>query len=179
MKGVFIILFFFTLISIIPTTNNRLSDFFNTLIGENYKDIEYADLSDMSTSNRIKIYDYFISQNIDKMIVGFGNERGEKHFPTINDTKFNAHNQVLQTLYNSGILGIIFLTYFFKFAFKEIRLNKQPYGFIFLILFCFNMLFESLLYRQWGIIILVFSVSYFQYDKFLKKENGINHYSNI
>jgi len=169
-KAVFIILLFFTLILIIPTTKNRFSDFFNTLTGENYKDIEYADLSEMSTSNRIKIYDYFISQNIDKMLVGFGNERGEKHFPIINDTKFNAHNQVLQTLFNTGILGVIFLIYFFKYAFKEITLNKQPYGVIFLILYCFNMLFESLLYRQWGIIILAFSVSYFQQDKLYKKQ---------
>lgn len=169
-KAGFIILLSFTLISIIPTTKNRFSDFFNTLTGQNYKDIEYADLSEMSTSNRIKIYDYFVSQNIDKMIVGFGNERGEKHFPIINDTKFNAHNQVIQTLFNTGILGVIFLIYFFKYTFKEITLSRQPHGVIFLILYCFNMLFESLLYRQWGILILVFSVSYFQLDKSYKKQ---------
>lgn len=70
--------------------------------------------------------------------------------------KLNAHNQYLQTAIAIGLPGIIFLllSLFYPFI-LSIKRKKKLY-LLFLILIIFNMLFESILERQEGVIFYTF-----------------------
>ncbi|NMC56857.1 MAG: O-antigen ligase family protein [Eubacteriaceae bacterium] len=71
-------------------------------------------------------------------------------------TELNAHNQFLQTLVSSGILGLLLLStiigYGFWFAYK----NRNMLLFLFLIIISVNFMFESVLERVFGVIYFTF-----------------------
>ncbi len=80
---------------------------------------------------------------------------------SINERYLNAHNQYLQTTIALGILGLasllLILVAGFRIAFKK----KDLLFFSFLILIIFNMLFESMLEQQAGVIFIALFYSLF------------------
>ncbi len=83
--------------------------------------------------------------------------------------RFNSHNQYLQTALTLGSLGLIcFLLCLFiplVNAWKE----RQFLFLLFILLFGFCCLTESMLERQWGLIFFVFFVFVFNYGKSYSK----------
>ena len=80
---------------------------------------------------------------------------------TINERYLNAHNQYLQTTITLGILGLtsllLILVGGFRFAIKK----KNILFFSFLILISLNMLFESMLEQQAGVIFITLFYTFF------------------
>ena len=129
---------------------------------------EMGDLETLSTNNRFYIYKTYLELIAKKPMLGYGYKNGEDVIESKLNEKFNAHNQFLQAFYHSGILGFLIFILFLKSPFLLNRKrNKKKYGLDFLIiLIIFNFLFESLLYRQWGLIFVSFIYAiYFQFFK--------------
>jgi O-antigen ligase len=101
-------------------------------------------------------------------MIGHGYKNGFMIVNSKFNHNFNAHNQYLQALFHSGIIGFFLLILFSisPFIFKRKKI-KSKYGFEFLIyLILFNFLFETLLFRQWGLIYVSFIYAvYFQFYK--------------
>lgn len=74
---------------------------------------------------------------------------------------YNAHNQYLQSFMALGVIGLSVLLWILIYAsVSAIRQNKYLFLF-FIMLFSINMLFESLLEQQLGIIYFAFFYSFF------------------
>lgn len=158
--------FFFTFYSQI---NQRFNQMFQTIVNIKQSK-EMGDLETLSTNNRILIYKNYVSLIKKNFDVGYGYKNGEQLINSKFSHNFNAHNQYFQSIFNSGILGILSLIIFCFFPFFIKRKNdKKRYGFVFfMVMIIFNFLFESLLFRQWGLIIVSFSFSI--YYQFIKKK---------
>ena len=117
----------------------------------------------------LRYEDFFTNFRIkDNFIIGHGYKNGEKIVNSKYNYNFNTHNQYLQSLFHSGITGLLFLILFCISPFLLIRKRgKEKYGLeLVIILILFNFLFESLLFRQWGLILVCFSYAiYFQFFK--------------
>ena len=76
----------------------------------------------------------------------------QKNITLAIDETLNAHNQYLQTTISLGIIGLLILVAYFilpsLFAFRK----KHLLYLLFLIIFAFNMLVESMLERQAGVV---------------------------
>ena len=155
------------LISFNGHLKERFLDMFQTIenIGTGK---EMGDLKTLSTNNRLYIYKTYLQLIAEKPLFGYGYKNGEDIIESKLNNKFNAHNQFLQSFYHSGILGFaIFLLFSLSPFMIKRKISKKKYGLEFLIiLIIFNFLFESILYRQWGLIFVCFIYAlYFQFFK--------------
>jgi hypothetical protein len=166
-KYVVIVLIFGFFIGYNGHINERFNDMFQTIVNLN-QEKELGDLKNLSTNNRILIYKNYLDLVKSNYIVGYGYENGSAIVYSKYNYNFNAHNQYLQALFHAGIIGLFLLVLFSisPFILKRKRKRKK-YGLEFLIiLILFNFLFESLLFRQWGLIFVCFIYAmYFQFFK--------------
>jgi O-antigen ligase len=84
----------------------------------------------------------------------------------------NAHNQYLQFILHHGIIIFLFLFLFVYKLIKQCVLNKNSvllFSWIVLLSFSFT---ESILNRQWGVILFAFIVNYSIYSNNLSSENN-------
>ena len=145
----------------------RFNDMFQTIVNLNH-DKDLGDLKNLSTNNRILIYKNYLDLIKNNYLVGYGYENGLETVNSEYNYSFNTHNQYLQSLFHAGVFGLFLLVLFSISPFVlKVKKTKKKYGLEFLIiLILFNFLFESLLYRQWGLIFVCFSYAiYFQFFK--------------
>jgi O-antigen ligase len=72
------------------------------------------------------------------------------------DNRLNVHNQYLQVFATLGIIGFIVFTLAIVLPFlKAIKSKKNPY-LIFIVIFSMNLLFESMLEKQGGVLFYAF-----------------------
>lgn len=87
------------------------------------------------------------------------------------DFQFNMHNQYLQTMLGSGIVGFIVLILIFLIQFVKGIKEKDLFYLSFLFLFTFACLTESMLHRNKGILFfLIFSFIFFKSRKELNPQ---------
>ena len=147
--------------------SERFNEMFQTVVHLNH-DKDLGDLKNLSTNNRILIYKNYLDLIKNNYLVGYGYENGLETVNSEYNYSFNTHNQYLQSLFHAGVFGLFFLVLFSISPFVlKAKKTKKKYGLEFLIIFIlFNFLFESLLYRQWGLIFVCFSYAiYFQFFK--------------
>src|SRR5437016_6103802 len=82
------------------------------------------------------------------------------------DTRFNAHNQFLETAIGLGIPGLILLLSCFIIALYQAYMYKNIMYVIFIVLFAVSCLTESMLERQNGVVFYAFFNSLFAFNKF-------------
>ncbi len=83
-----------------------------------------------------------------------------------NNTRFNAHNQFLETAIGLGVVGLVVLLISFFVSIINSLQNKKTLYFIFILIFTFSCLTESLLERQAGIVFYAFFNSLFAFNSF-------------
>lgn len=81
---------------------------------------------------------------------------------------YSPHNQYVQTLVKSGIIGLLFLLLYLIYSFYYALNNKHHLYLVFLILFSFAMLFEAYLLRNKGIVFFFYFNSIFLYFNQIK-----------
>lgn len=96
----------------------------------------------------------------------------EKNIKLAMDETLNAHNQYLQTFIALGIAGIlVLLASLFIPGFWALR-EKQLLYLLFLAMFAFNMLVESMLERQAGVVFYAFFNSFLFYFAYLERKSS-------
>jgi O-antigen ligase len=161
-----IIIFFGLIIHFTPTIQKRFQPMINAIIHSNEANLDSGE----SSMERIALYVTSTKLAYHKLPwgVGTGDTKDEitENYKklgskTINERYLNAHNQYLQTTITLGILGLISLLLIlvggFRFAFNK----KNILFFSFLILITLNMLFESMLEQQAGVIFITLFYTFF------------------
>ena len=151
------------LIGINGYATRRFDDMYQTLINIDNKQ-SLGDLEYLSTNERLNIYENYFYL-INKNLLGYGYVKGKNTVKSIFNHDFNSHNQYIQSLFNSGVLGFLFFILFClsPFIFIKRIINKKNLLRFFILIIFFNFLFESILFRQWGLILVSFTFAlYFQ-----------------
>ncbi|MDP1621537.1 MAG: O-antigen ligase family protein [Bacteroidales bacterium] len=147
---------FFLCFTLFPNSGERLKQ-----AGMELQSGDARDNDPKSTGERIAIWKSAVQIIRDHPVFGVGTgdvkdalmEQYKANSQTkVLDQKLNAHNQYIQTFISLGIIGIIALVY--VLAYPAIRSFRQEYYiyFIFLVIFSFNILVESMFEVQAGVI---------------------------
>ena len=119
---------------------------------------------DLSTGQRIMVWESILKLDKKQLLIGFGNEHGEKILKEKTGTELNAHNQYLQALLGGGVLSLVFLGLYLispMFFNKNFSYSESLFMVSFIIVVFVSCLFESILNRQWGIVFISFFYSLF------------------
>ena len=134
----------------------------NYINNENLKDYE-------GTSQRILIWQSSITIIKKHFLIGVGagdvkdslmEEYSKKGYKDIIAKNLNAHNQFLQTFIATGVVGFIILFSLFIFPLINSFKRKNFMFFSFLIIVMLNLLTESMLETQAGVIFFAFFNTY-------------------
>lgn len=149
-------LIFITFLSKDFLVGERFSDLFQTFSNSS-RTIPFSDLNNLSTGNRLVIYKSYIQMILENPFLGYGFENGNLEVRQRFQLNFNAHNQFLQSFYNGGLLGLVILIYLIFQPVKYIKKwNENRLEILILIVLFMNLFFESLLFRQWGLLFFSF-----------------------
>ncbi len=115
----------------------------------------------LSTEKRLLMWDTIKNLPIEMLLIGNGNIHGYQIIGKELSVSLNAHNQYLEALLCSGIIGfLLLLTYIFGIFTVDKTTRKNILILLFVLMLAFNLLFENLLNRQWGIVFISFFFSY-------------------
>ncbi|MFP2997935.1 O-antigen ligase family protein [Spongiivirga sp. MCCC 1A20706] len=143
---------------IVFLNNPRIFDFYQRI--KDYDRTEqYNELA--SEKSRLQSWDASVQLIKEQPIFGYGlgdanqvliDKYEELEYNRNKEEKYNAHNQFLQTMLQTGILGLGVLITIFIVLGKRLRRSKNEFA-VFLILFV-SLFFESMLVRFNGIVFL-------------------------
>ncbi len=127
-----------------------------------------------SSFARLRIWSACISIIKEHAVVGVGtgdvkdvllNKYAELGMNNELDKKYNAHNQFLQTFIALGIAGFLSLCLLLLAPIKSALRNKDYVLIFFLVIFSINILFESMLEVQAGVLFFAFFLSLLMFTK--------------
>ena len=164
LKGLMILvtsaLVFWLALNYLPALSSRINEAVDTLATEKLEN----DIED-STGERILVWQTSLEIIKENFLFGVGTgdikdrlvqEYEKENISKAYQARLNAHNQYLQTFIALGLMGFLILILVLIFplvlSFKE----KNTIYLLFLLLFGFNLLFESMLERQAGVVFYAF-----------------------
>lgn len=118
-----------------------------------------------STTERILIWQSSLQIIKENFLIGVGtgdvkdllvHEYEKKEIASAYEQKLNAHNQYLQTFIAVGFIGFLILILTLLLPLLYSVKKRQVIYFIFILLFGFNLLIESMLERQAGVVFYAF-----------------------
>jgi len=151
-------------IIIIPSTQLRLK---KAVVSLSFKEIN---LKNSSTNERIILWKSIKDFNRNEVILGSGYTYSRQKVHRLTGIDKNMHNQYLQTLISSGLIGFILLIFF---LFSPLVSHQNLLVKIFIGIIGFNLLFENMLDRVWGIMFISFFYSLFIFGKLNLKQNSV------
>lgn len=155
-------------ISLIPSTQIRIK---KAIASMSFKK---NDLKNSSTNERIILWNSIRDFNTKELILGSGYTNSRQKVYQLTGIDKNMHNQYLQSLISSGLIGFILLIFFLFLPYifhQNILVN------IFIAIIVFNLLFENMLDRIWGIMIISIFYSLFIFGKMNTEQNPVFNFS--
>lgn len=150
----------------ITVMTNSAKDFFDNINSScNNDDSKTIDSSGTTKRLQLWVSSYKVSKR--NLIIGTGTgdvncEITKQYRTKVNnydyEKYYNAHNQYLQTLAALGIFGLLNLLLIIYFGIKQRFKSNNKFALYFIVLFSINLLFESILEQQLGIV--YFSIFY-------------------
>ncbi len=147
-----------------PQVVDRLTTMKNSILN-------YDGTPNSSSTIRIAVWTEATQLIIKKPILGYGvgdvsdqltQRYKEKGFHKLAKKQLNSHNQYLQILIGSGVIGLLY--FFFLILFPYIKIKLPVYKLLYLsffILMLINFMTESMLETQSGIIFFAFFITLF------------------
>lgn len=150
--GVSVILLIIVSSLSIPSTQLRIKSAYESLRSDKIEDIQN------STTNRITLFKALSNFSPKELIFGQGIKASQGKVHMITGINKNLHNQFLQTLIGSGILGLLLLT---AFLISPLIQTRSLFINSFVVIIFLNLLLENMLDRVWGIIFISFFYAMF------------------
>lgn len=159
----------FISINYFPSATQRINTIKTVLLQKNIDNKESE-----STTVRILIWKASVSIIKENFLFGVGTgdandelvkEYEKKGMTGALEHKLNAHNQFLQTFIELGVIGFVLLLLIFILPFYQAMKSGNSLYMLFLIIIALNILVESMLERQSGIIFYTFFNSLMFFNK--------------
>jgi hypothetical protein len=145
--GVFSLLILLLIISKIPSTEIRLKSAIDAI------QMEGPLTGPNSTSERMTLWKTATEINKWELITGNGQHGARQKIIDLTGIDKNMHNQFLQSLLDSGLLGLLLTI---LFVISPLFSNKNAFTWTLVLVILINLLFENMLDRVWGIIPISF-----------------------
>lgn len=179
-QGLVLIISIFSIISLSlyysPSVLNRITLMIDSVVN-------YDDNPNTSTKIRLVAWKESYSLIKEKPIFGYGvgdvsnvltNKYNERGFFELADKHLNSHNQFIQLLIGSGIVGFFYFLYLITIPFFRNLSSSQSFIYaLFTILIILNFMTESMLETQSGVIFFSFFITLF-YCISYPKETKVN-----
>ena len=136
----------------IPSTQLRIKKSFDSIALNN------VELKTNNSDDRIILWKSLGYFSAKQLILGHGYHASVSKIHLHTGIDKNLHNQFLQTLVSSGILGLSLLIIFLL---APLRYDQSLFTKVFFGLIALNLLFENMLDRIWGIIFISFFYALF------------------
>ena len=106
-----------------------------------------------------------------ELLTGVGTNTARNRVMELTGEDKNMHNQFLQALVGSGILGLILLICFISLPFVY---SRHFFTYLFVSILCIYLSLENMMDRIWGIMLISFFYSLFIFgdQNLLKKRNN-------
>ncbi len=188
-KKHFIVLVSLLLVSILYLGKDRLSNLYEAF---NTDDVEEENRYFIRVNERLAIWNSIKNIDKQKLIFGLGYNKAQKELnrkyqlagyyaePILNKN-LNAHNGYLQTLIETGVIGLILVSFMFFQLYRKVQAyeNKKMklIANSFLILTLINLVTESMFTRYIGLSFILFFYSLFIFtvpNTFLTKSKELN-----
>jgi len=151
------IVLLFLMLYFIPGVSGRFEQMFEVISNP-------SDAPQLSTGIRFSVWKDTFSLIQKSPILGHGNLYSYELLNGLNNLGVNAHNQYLEALLCSGVVGLILLILYFILPFVVQKQNINQHLFVsFILLLIINLMFENLLNRQWGIVFTAYFMTYFTF----------------
>lgn len=149
---------------VIPLSIIAILSFSNTLNRFNQSLSSVTEMNDvvyLSTDKRIEMWKSVIDLPLLNLVLGNGNTHGYELLESSTMLTLNSHNQYLEAVLCSGFIGLILLLFFVVgIFFVDFSARNNQLLVLFVVLVGFNLFFENILNRQWGIVFVAFFLSY-------------------
>ena len=136
----------------IPSTQLRIRKSFDTMVLNN------IELKTNKSDDRIILWKSLENFSAKELFLGHGYHTSVSKIHSHTGIDKNLHNQFLQTLVSSGIIGLSLLIIFLV---APLRYDQSLFTKVFFGLIVLNLLFENMLDRIWGIIFISFFYALF------------------
>jgi O-antigen ligase len=147
----------------IPAINHRMTQSIETVF--------YGKHKNLSTSKRLMVWNAISQFETKKLLVGYGKENGRALLNAKIKKDLNAHNQYLEALLMSGIIGLICVVLYLispLLFIGNLREKQNIFTLCLVTLVMTSALFESILNRQWGIVFVAFFYTLCIREKIIK-----------
>lgn len=149
----------------IPSTRLRIESIYEKITQKN-KTLNNKDMG------RLLLWTSLSEFNPEELVTGIGIQTSREKIKNLTGEDKNMHNQFLQSLISSGVLGLALL---FCFLILPVFYCKQRFTYAFIALLFINLLLENMMDRVWGIMIISFFYALFVFgDRSLFNESS-NH----
>ena len=154
------------LISIsIPSTRVRLEKAYNEMVSPAIQKEKGTNQGRLVLWNTLKNYSKL------ELVTGIGTKTARERVLKLTGEDKNMHNQFIQALVSSGILGLILLICFLALP---LIYSRHFFAYLFVSILCIFLLLENMMDRIWGIMLISFFYSLFIFgdQNLLKKRNN-------
>ena len=150
----------------IPSTQLRLKQLYNSGISQD------KTISRSSATERLLIWNSLNEFSLKELSIGTGIETSRIKVNLITGLDKNMHNQFLQSLIGSGLIGLFLLI---TFLLLPLNYSRNIFTASFISLLFLNLGLENMLDRIWGIMLISFFYGLFIFgDKTLFIEKSVN-----
>ena len=136
----------------IPSTQLRIKRAYQSLV------LNETSVKKSSSAGRLQLWNSLNDFSITELIIGSGIQTSRNKVKEFTGQDKNMHNQFLQALVSSGIIGLILLVCFLALPYFY---SKHLFTYAFIALLLINLFLENILDRVWGIMIVSFFYSLF------------------
>jgi len=150
----------------IPSTQLRLKQLYNSGISKD------KTISRSSATERLLIWNSLNEFSLKELSIGTGIETSRVKVNLITGLDKNMHNQFLQSLIGSGLIGLFLLI---TFLLLPLNYSRNIFTASFISLLFLNLGLENMMDRIWGIMLISFFYGLFIFgDKTLFLEKSVN-----
>ena len=163
--GILAIIFLGAISINIPSTRVRFEKVYNEIVSNRVQKEKGNNKGRLVLWNTLKDYSKL------ELVTGIGTKTARNRVLELTGEDRNMHNQFIQALVSSGILGLALLICFVALP---LVYGRQFFVYIFVSVLCIFLLLENMMDRIWGIMLISFFYGLFIFgdQNLLKKRNN-------
>jgi hypothetical protein len=131
----------------VPSTQLRIKRAYQSMLSDG------TEILDSSSAERITLWKSLEYYSVSELLLGTGIQTSRTKTKSYTGIDKNMHNQFLQSLVSSGIIGLLLLI---CFLLSPLLYNRGPFIYVFILVVVLNLTLENMFDRVWGVVFVSF-----------------------